>query len=379
MYQINTTVSDPDNDPTSQTVWNISLQACFNNAPCPILTIVDTDKKAIVSSGTTPPENFTVGEQVNLQASTQSGTGTITNPQWIIPGNTVKNYTRVASQNAANGQVTTTTSGELTPLQSSDLSNPTLSFYWIDGSYSGTSQPVQLSALVNGIPQNVTANLNVLKPQVNAFTITTSQVSLIWNNNTGELLAGTVAGQNGSTWHAEVQSPPSADPGQIAFTQLASVSITGLQDGGVVGVIENPDGVPGLDWKNTAAPPALSPPPADGTYDSPVVIGAGATGTLDDVDSPFEVLKVQPSGSAYQVKTQDNFSLYLMYKPTVQNKSTIWVTLNMATWGWNAVADWAANGTAWTLEPGASVTPAGQSSGQGSTVLPVWSLPAPHP
>ncbi len=93
-YTINTTV--PYGSDATVT-WNVNLQLCFNNAPCPLLTIVDTDTNAVVSSGTTPPENLTAGEQVNLQASTQSGTGTITSPQWIIPGNTVKNYILLAS------------------------------------------------------------------------------------------------------------------------------------------------------------------------------------------------------------------------------------------------------------------------------------------
>jgi hypothetical protein len=345
---------------------NASLQLCFDNAPCPLLQIVDSDTNNILSNGGAP-ENITTGQQVNLRASTQSGTGAITNPLWVVPGSTVKSY----SWNGLSATLTTAL----------NLSSNDVSFYWTGGG-SSPQQTVTLSAFVNGIPQNVSAPMNIVAP-TGTFSISTSKVSeLVAATHETVFFAGSAtigkdgrlnAEQEGSNWQASVQSPANAAAGQIGFVQIATADRKGTF-GGQSGVVTGT----GIDWKRGGAVLA-SGPIEGGLYDTPVTIGAGAgsgaSATVSSSDSPFQFLKTPPSGVAATASVFDRFDLYLMYKPNTAN--SIWVTLSKATWGWGFNSSWSASGNRWRLDPGSFVrvsSPAGSS-----TTLPIWSQAAPFP
>ena len=256
------------------------------------------------------------------------------------------------------------TEGEFTTLQPSDLSDSQVSFYWTEGSYSGSLETIEDHALVNGVAETATALFNVFRPEVNSFTITNSTVSLLSVNGKEALTAGDISSQppeEGSTWDASVSNPSNAVPGKIAYTQLANVYRQSFYNGDCLDqAIDS-----GIDSKH--------PPLYDFNQPLPVSvdINAGDMAAVRNYDSPFQELSVHvPISSSKLFEVNDSFDLYLMFKPNTKN--SIWVTLSKASWGWHAAAEWPANASGWILEPGNYIDPPGESTGSDSTELPVW-------
>jgi hypothetical protein len=238
--------------------------------------------------------------------------------------------------------------------------------------------------MVNGVPQSATANLNVLKPGA-TLTVKPSQVSLLSRNGEGVIFAGTskialngtrVGDKVGAAWRSNVTNPQKASSGQIAYTQIASYDISQSSNG--VNILSKKGD--GLDWKRPDFDTVPTPvPPPEGTYEKPVNLASGASAELDDGDSPFLNLFAQSQGDSAHVGLQEDFDLYLMFKPIPNNKKSIWVTLGKASWGWKAAADWPAGATDWKKGPGSLVWYLGQSGGPNSSELPVWTDFAPLP
>jgi hypothetical protein len=316
------------------------------------LTIVDVNTKAIVGNGGVP-ENVTVGQQVTLKASTQSGSGKITNPQWTIAGTRVKSYTPTQKK------------GAVTNLQSSDLSGKKVSFYWIDGSYPGSSETVQLKALVNGIPQTATAVLNVFKPEVTKFDIEPSMSGIsIIRGKDGELYlsaGNSDSGSPGSAWDTLVEDPDGAASGSIGYIQIASFDRRWLKSGACAGEAIDSGLDQAKDGKGMLYEGFIYGADSE-------LIGPGSPTTVESEDSPAQRLLPGTSSTSEEWQIGDTFALYLMFKPS--GGTSIWVALSEETWGWNGVADW--NGTEWTEKSGTIEGPPPNLVPTDDSLLPVW-------
>lgn len=315
--------------------------------PRPTLEIFDMKLGAVVSSA---KHDKIVGQKVLLLARSKPVGHAVTNVQWTIPGERIKNYTQSVG------------AGTRTELSAPDLQKVSIEFYWIGGG----CQTVQVSAQVDGVAQTASATFKVLRPTMDRFKITTSSVSVMTDHfaSPGNPVLGAYQGtpppaRFGCQWDAKVTTT-AGGAGQIAFTQKILVNRTWTNNAGVArhytsgGVLVLDDGL-GIQ------------------YDGPQPISAGGSATLDGwkyADSPWIPL----SASDRSASASERFELYLMYKPS--GGDSIWVTLGMAEWSWagattriGAPASVANN---WNPATGAALTPAGSGSGTDSTQLPTW-------
>jgi len=312
-----------------------SRDAGSNVQECEGIEIVDRDTGAVISSATT---NRVVGKKIKLQVRTRPSGLAMTNIQWTIPDEKVKNYTQ--SANAAT----------ITDLENDDLNAATIDFSWIKGG----NKNVQVSAVVNGTTHTAAAINNVLAPTGVTMTSVTGTVA-VGNPGFGgggiELHYGR-SGANGIDW-TQTCTAPGGGAGEIAGTQLNRSHRTRTLNAGNVQV-NSTNGTWQLD---TTVP-----------YGAAVAIASGSSATWTSNDTPGTALT-----NAYRQKSVDeSFRIYFMYKPS--GADSIWVTLMRLDWAWTAsttrvgAPDSADNN--WNAPTG--VTNTVNPSGAASTELPTW-------
>lgn len=300
--------------------------------PPPVLEIVDT-KTGTVVSGTT--QTRIVGQKIQLQVRVKSGGG-LSNIQWTIPGQRIKNYTQSAS------------AGTRTNLSAADLQSANINFYWI----AGGNQLIQVSATVKGVRVSASVRYNVLAPSGLSMTSTTGTVAV---SNPGFPRAGleihfgstTVPG---ITW-TFTATAPAGGGGQIAGTQLINVLRTQTTNGGVLQRFSS-GGAFVLD--NTVP------------YVPGVPISASSAATWTSSDSPGTPL----TPAFNQSTANDAFRMYFMYKPT--GADSIWVTIGRLDWHWAGQTIRTGPPAANAWQPPTGVSNSTNPSGSASTELPVW-------
>jgi hypothetical protein len=299
--------------------------------------IVDR-KTGTVVTGTTMTK--VVGQKMEFEVRTDPPGEGMSNIQWTIPAEAVKNYTQ------------STAAGTRTNLAAGDLSGATVDFYWIDRG----SKTVQVAATVRGASQSASVTVNVLVPTDVTMTSVTGTVAV---SNPGfpgsglELHFGTNA-TPGITWTFSAKAPAGGS-GEIAGTQLDAPTHQRTLNSGVVQK-RNPAGAMLLD---TNVPYAASVP-----------IAAGAAATWTSSDTPGLPL----SATLQSVTGRARFETYFMYKPA--GADSIWVTIGRLDWSWTgttaragAPASPANNwGAPTATSPAAGANPAGAPS----TQLPTW-------
>jgi hypothetical protein len=291
-------------------------------------------------------------------------TVTLLSETWSAPtgGNFVKNY------------VTTTNTGTVTNHTSSDYTANTFDFYYTNKT--GTSSTVRkisnasVFADPNGKSHGINRDASYYLETPTVVNYTSEWAS--WPSAPNELPTGIRPSQTGNseilmlgglvngtsrpgiTWTANVTAPPIIGGGQIAFNQLINGTFLRYVEGNT-----SPSG------KNSYT---------NGNYmlddEFPYVNPVSVLNTLTSNDSPGVPL-VRTSSSPYNKYTASfSFQTYLIYKPTGTN--TIWVTLSVISWGWNATAVYQYNTQSgqWKWEASGNTT---GGSSTPTTILPTWS------
>jgi hypothetical protein len=316
------------------TTANISLQKI-------VLEIVDM-KTGTVVSGTA--QTKIVGQKVQLQVRTNPLGQAMTNIQWTIPGDRVKNYTQ------------STGSGVKTDLAAADLQGTSITFFWINGG----NNNVQVTAQVAGTTLNASATYNVLRPTVDHFTTATSGVNICVSNyiTPGTWLAAyqpTPPAKAGNQWDAKVTAPAGGD-GQIGLTQLINVNRTRTTNAGLAQI-----------WSSGGA--FVLDDGLGIQYSGAQAIAASASATLSGgaySDSPATPL----TGDLSAKTAADSFHLYLMFKSS--EAGSIWVTLSTVNWNWGGQTTRTGAPAANTWSPATGTSLASDANGADSTELPTW-------
>lgn len=302
--------------------------------PMPVLEIVNRKTGAVVS-GTT--QAVIVGQKMELLVRTNPAEA-MSNIQWTVPGQRVKDYTQ------------STSTGTKTDLAAGDLQGVNLDFYWI----AGGSQTVQVAATVRGARLTAQVTHNVLAPTSVSMTSATGDVGV---GATGfpsdppmNLYYGIMT-KVGIRWTCTATAPAGGD-GDIAATQLINTDRKRTQNSGTAESFSS--GAFVLD--NTVP------------YDTAVAISAGASATWTSNDSPSTPL----TSTLRRKSVTDLFHTYFMYKPT--GADSIWVTLMRLDWHWagetTRVGAPAGTGNSWNppTGTGSDRNPAGVASSE----LPTW-------
>lgn len=263
----------------------------------------------------TPITNTTreviVGQQINLSATVTGGTPS--NPQWSIPGYVVKdyviNYTNPTSPSSA---VATGFSG-------TELTQSTISFYWILGL---NSYQVDYSVTINNRRYTGKATFDVKSPTVTVAT-QTETTTIYTKGQHQELLFGEInrfgGGKFGITFTKNNFQMPAGFSGDTVWVQVIDYAYTAtLTDGQTT---KTASGI-GLDSR---FPYSDNDPNAFMTRDLP-----GACLRVCDNGPP----------SFITMQTRINADMYLMFKPSnlPTGVNSIYVPLKKVSWNWTAVA-----------------------------------------
>jgi hypothetical protein len=315
-------------------------------------------------------QQWVVGKKVRLQVLSQPRGATLTNIHWTIPGTTVGSYTRSLS------------SGSSRPIAS--LTGASIDFYWIDGTFAGQDQTVQVSATANGRQLTASAQFKVFKPRVDLFRLNTSGRAIMDTATAGGATVVMMIAEGGHSvpglrGEATVTAPEGF-AGEIGVTQLINLNhylqdSTGAQfnratSGGRFVL----DDVYGVIYNKAAGE-------TTGPRDTGVSSGSLPAGMHQDSPSVFlcSISSLQagtPTMSGRTVASghgQDAFKCYLMFKPTAAD--SIWVTLSYAEWSWQGAWDAARqlSGGYGGQDPVVLGSTSATATGRTSHDLPTWS------
>jgi|GEM_PF-5289317 len=285
----------------------------FREEPVEVRPRVEILRNGQVIAGTgraTVTQNVVAGEKISLTTRVTRGTGT---SQWTIDSNkAIKDYVVIYSGGQAR-------SARKLDLESSDLDQSNVDFYWIVG---GNSLEARYTITIRGARHTATAVFNVKKP-TSILTTRTGEVGLGFVENPPKedvfaLHYGRVYDSPGIRMDAGV-TLPSGVSGQTAWAQVVNTRRTRTPVGGTQQVLQ---GI-GLDGEFPDLP-----------------------GELANEDSPLE--PIDPCLYT-AVSVTDNFATWLMFKPQVSNVTTIYVPLKKVEWSWSGTATRVAACYPWAL------------------------------
>jgi hypothetical protein len=250
--------------------------------------------------------NVIVGQQISLRVDVQPPGRAFSNPQWTIPGRRLSNFVI-----APDGSSSTFT--DLTNLAVKDID-----YYWYDG---GNNRDASFSAQIGG--RNITrkARFNVVRPTVNNLRAVQHAIFADDFFSIGEgwyLHYGDPVLAPGIEFLYDSISIPSGFQGGTAWVQLAESAFRRrqLNSGGWERFLQFgcDGGFPYTELNKNSAD-----------------------------DSPNNPLTSDLS----RVEAADNFNMYILFKPSIQNTNTIYVPLRRINWGWTAAA--VRSGSSWSL------------------------------
>lgn len=280
-------------------------------------------------------QNVTVGERIEL--NTQIIGGTPTSRQWAIPGIAIADY------EVSYTDPESETSALVTDLSPEDFTQPSITYYWVDG---GNARSVQYSTVINNKSYTVAAKFNVSKPTATLTTTTgsvgigTVQVSEMPNDNVFALHFGKpfVSNQVGIRFNASVTLPSSVT-GETIWVQVVNSTRKRTPN---FGREQTKQGI-GLD---TEFP-----------YDVP--------NQAITEDSPLEIL--DPECSYKTVSANDHYTMWLLFKP--QTANAIYIPLKSVDWNWSGSGTRSTICGSWTLaNPSNTINPIGENT----TEHPQW-------
>ena len=272
-------------------------------SPSPSPSPPPCDDCSITRNAPAGTGSLVIGQKVSLTIACSAGT--ISGITWTVPGQYVKNY--VANDNA----------GTLTFLDSTDLSQATITFYWVQpGTYSVT---VAFTLTKDGIATSCEKSISLV---VVAPTLATAWPTMIGMptpvNGTGVQLAGsTDFVGSGIAFKASVTDPAGlglTGAGSWQFVQTVTWYMSGLSLN---------------DNKCYSGTPPTAGRLCDNTYpySGPYAAGGAPQSTNDSREG-------QGSTAALgYFREESYFFMYVMYKPPVSaGQSAIWVAIAVLPW-----------------------------------------------
>lgn len=286
----------------------------------------------------------TVGESVELTVGVTAGSGVITDVQWDIGGDIVKDYV---------GPPTSFQKGEVKKVEDAEKKKKVIKFYW----FKKGKFDVKVRYKLDGTAKEDSASFEVIRPKMKSFKSKTGTKadSVIISGIRFGFLGPTSVPQDerGITWTAEVERD-GASEGQIAYIQLTNFefkyspgnTFTSSGDFAL-------DGAAGKSkifyWELT------------------VPLSGNSAATLKARDRPATVLDDPPNDPLVASLTAD-FRLFLMYKS--DTRDSIWVPLGLLPWHCNCKASRPRTTTPWTKDSGdIAENPTGSEHDQ----FPEWS------
>ncbi len=248
-----------------------------------------------------------VGEKISLTGTVEPSAANafVSSNQWTIQGTKkVKNY------------IADTTEGRVVPLEPADLENTSVNYYWVNG---GEDQQVTYVVELGNRAFGIEAYCDVKRPSADLTSIT-STIIVIPNGQVRRLVFGNNAPvQAGISYNLSNSMSNGAD-GNLSFIQTIISSTRGKKP---IGSNEYTSGTI-TNMLDKAIPyPHLS-------------------------DSPFQ----DADTNIYDgICVDDNFSLWLMFKPTSAN--SIYVPIRRLNWQWKAIvtAPWTQIARQFTINP----------------------------
>jgi hypothetical protein len=262
-----------------------------------------------------------VGEQISV--SMDANGLSVQTQQWDIPGTRIKGYT-IAK---ASGQVT----------QLTEVSEPQVSFYWVDGSPART---VTLSyVLSDGTKGSVGATFNVESPTAASISTPTGTVAIVCTLQT---VVAKLA-------------PP-------CWTKLGDT--TSLNFGGTptnIGITYDPSLTPPPDFSGqTMLAQVIDSTTTAVKYSNGTSKTCSAMNALDSgipfpsLDNPGVTLapSAVPGVNTTDARVATSFTIFLMWRPQIQGATTIPVPMGHVDWRWYGQADF--QNQSWVLAPTSS-------------------------
>lgn len=253
-----------------------------------------------------------VGEKITLSCVLDPAIATITNFQWSVPGNRIKDFYVSSDELHTNGWPVA--------LTNADLTNQSVLFAWVDGS-GGSLFEVQCTAIVKGITLTAKSKFNVIRPSADWTGQLTEVVAVDDNHPFSE-----------QTGYTQLHFGLGTNHG-ITFN-LANVNINGYSGGYSFSCVQKMNTVIQMNLLNNNNQP---PTPfcfqelrggLDGTYPYKLF---GQTNSGTAVDSPTSSLLPHQ----YQLYRQDSAEMVLFFQPT---SPSIPVPLRTVLWNWSGKA-----------------------------------------
>ncbi len=318
----------------------------------------------------TSPQAVNVGQLANLSVSVVPSTLTLSNYQWSILGNVVRDWTHDASGSF------------VWPIGNSQLTSSSLSFAWLDG---GSSRQVSLTAQVNGVTASAKSTFSVTKPNYGLSLAPGAPVQILLNDpqsglclkcgdNNGVKYVDPTTGLGIPGITMTMTGVPNSDQAQCQFWQIVTGSTRQIHG---VPSTAYPSGWRHVVYQyvnsagNTVTTPAgdaytldTNDPYGKGRYTGTVT---GNTYTYPDktMDSPAQPM----SQTDDQINVSDSFAHWLMYiPPGTEHTQSIWVPMSTATWSYSGAAT--KKGTTWATNDLTSSTNPQSATGNSTTSYP---------
>jgi hypothetical protein len=237
------------------------------------------------------------GEKIILSSTVTFGSGssgTVTSHLWEVPEKKISNW-------LAQG-----TLGVVIELQSQDIDDPNVNFYWVNGG----SKQITYKATVNGQQYSASVNFTVKSPKLK-ITETHNTVDIRTSSFQQLILGKGIPAQPG------VRFIPSTDTGHEGAGFVQWVQLIHVERRAQDATTNN--------WLKI-----------DKTgLDTSYPYGFENAQIFSMADSPNIFLISQNK----KVQAKDTVQTWLMYKPIVQNIETIWIPVKLVKWNWCGKAE----------------------------------------
>jgi hypothetical protein len=310
----------------------------FHNEPAVRIKWVDHD--GFTHYVESSPGDVMVGEKVELTAEPKPGLA-ITPKQWIISGQSVKDYTQ------------TLDSGQIITNSTTDLQGTNVVFRWTAG---GATVLVRYVYLFEGREHEARARFNIYVPTASLTSTPTTENPPVGMRQVGGFLMmvfGSPASP-GITWTASVGRPVIGG-GSIGLVQRVNMFRTQVVQTIFSGIVTQHLTTAGAFMLDSV----WDTPQAEGPI--PIDTGTPATELLPK-RKDYPGLGVDTN--TFTVAADDRFEDYLMYQS--DQPGSVWVTLRKMTWQWSATAT--NDGAGWTVVTQSSSA----TTSAPSSELPVW-------
>jgi hypothetical protein len=270
--------------------------------------VADVHIKQGSNNITATTQNVIVGQQISLSVEVVGTTAEVSNIQWTVPGTRVANFVGSASS----GTVTEVSNLQVSPL----------TFYWTDG---GDNRQVTLGCRIGTTQFDKSATFNVKRPSASVTTETgipkvstcNGRLELSFGNAVG--FTSCLGGPGIKLTRGSV-TMPSGFTGDFQWAQLIT---------GTTRTIVMNDG-------------SLKRLSASGVLDTVYPYPTSILGTNVADDTPA----LELTNDFTSASIDDNYSMWLMFKPSGVSGTSIWVPLRKVDWSWTATAT--RSGSTWT-------------------------------